>query len=94
MFEAVSIKSFVTCPFLHTHVHTIPVIVFDDCSLEREQEGRGEVQLIQCRVTCVYSIVLSVNQCLSSAKFAVKWEETNLPPVTAHSLTASLSVVN
>lgn len=45
--------------------------------------------------TCLYSIVLvSVNQRVSAAKSVVKWEETNLPPLTAHSLTALLSVVN
>lgn len=55
---------------------------------------KEKVQLIQCRVTCLYSFVLSVNWCAASAKFVVKWEEINVPPVTDYSPTSTLSLVN
>lgn len=60
-------RSFAACWFLY--LNTTPAGVFDDCSSERLQEGRGEVQHIQCWVACLDFIVLSVNQRVSSAKF-------------------------
>lgn len=91
MFEALFLQ-FCAQNHLQPHTSTTPAVVFDDCSLERVQEGRSEVQLIQYRVTCLYSIVLSVNQCVYSAKFAGEMGGNQFA-ISYSSIEALLSVI-
>lgn len=73
--------------------HTRCQLLFSIIALwTKKRKGRSSSAVFGESKLFVY--IPSINQSISSAKFAVKWEETNLLTLTANLLTALLFVVN